>query len=519
MAPLRFFILSVLIPGYVNCQTENPLYPPNSLLNVGQLYNFGGDMPAERVHHTAAFLEPYVIIYAGASASGNLLDDLHMYDLRMQKWTGAITREECCNRAEEVVERLGSTTDDHVLDLPIGFEGGLPAARADHAVAVSGGKMYMYGGYTDTFGLMNDLFAFDPVALRWVSITSVGSSWPCRRGGHSLHAASDRLYLFGGRTELEDSSASSLNDVWIFDVTLNSWTIAINRESETPVGRQHAASAIYGRNLFVFGGMDVASALTFNDMWSFHLDAYNWKQLSPNSGNVYGFAPPPLHHAHLIPTSKDPGVMVYGGIGSGGSCGGSACEAGHTVLGQLYRFDITKGEWASVLETSFTTNTYPATEYVASGEWAYARISSSDANDTGGSSKLTKTVALERIAVAEERSLVFEFGGVELAQNLSASEDGFSHEYPQGEGGLVERSSQGNNYYEAGGILHNDLWDLHTGEHIRENVEIPINSKWWELNSPFAAIDGAYVSYLRQFRQYSFAAMDMILLSTDRSDI
>ncbi|CAE7710745.1 unnamed protein product [Symbiodinium microadriaticum] len=522
------YIISLAVAVIINIvegqHSQNSLYPPNSLLNVGQLYNFGGTLPSSRIHHTAAYVEPYVLIYGGSSAEGDLLDDIHMYDIRMQKWTGAVTREECCNRVEEVVQRLGSTTDDHVSDLPIGFEGGLPAARAEHAVASSNGKMYMFGGVT-AFGLMSDMFTFDPVTLRWVSITSVETSWPSRRAGHSLEASEGRLYLFGGRTDLYDGSPASLADVWVFDVARNTWTVSVDRRGSTPVGRQHAATTVYGKDLWIFGGMDYASELAYNDLWSFHLDTHKWTQFSSNSGNIHGFLPPPLHHAHLIPTYRDPGIMVYGGIGSGGSCGGAACAAHHTVIGQLYRFDITTEAWASVLENPSSRNTVPATERVVSGEWQYARISSDVSDDTGGSSKLTKMVALERIAISSERFLVFEFGGVEFAVDNSTvatvlpDSDIFPRANPMGDNPLAtDRSTQGSHYYEAGGILHNDPWDLYTGEHTRENLEIPINTRWWHLNTPQAVEEDDDISYVRQFRQYTIGGSDMVLLHTDRND-
>ena len=512
--------------------SQNSLYPPNSLLNVGQLYNFGGILPPARVHHTATYVEPYVLVYGGSSEHGNLLDDMHMYDIRMQKWTGAITREECCNRAEELVQRLGSTTNDLVSELPVGFEGGLPAGRAEHAAATAQGKLFMFGGVT-TFGLMNDMFTFDPVELRWRSVTNAESSWPSRRAGHSLEASESHLVLFGGRGEgdLSDGVSVSLNDVWIFDVNRNAWSISVDRQEATPAGRQHAATTIFRRSLWVFGGMQADTEVAFNDLWAFHLDTHRWKQFSPNAGDLSGFVPPPLHHAHLLPTSSQiptqrDGVMVYGGIGSGGGCGGEACGAAHTVVGQLYRFDITTEAWASVLEAGASRITQPATEQVVGGDWQYARISSDDSRGTGGSSKLTKRVALERIAIAQERCLVFEFGGVEFdVDNSSVATvlpDG--DRYPRADNGGMdlfagERSTQGNNYYEGGGILHNDPWDLYTAEHTRENLEVPIHPRWWYLNTPYAVEESADLSFSRQFRQYSIAASDLVLLSTDRSNM
>jgi hypothetical protein len=235
---------------------------------------------------------------------------------------------------------------------------------------------------------------------------------------------------------------------------------------------------------------------------------------------------------------------VYGGIGSGGSCGGHKCGAVHTVLGQIYRFDVTSDTWSpGRLDTTSHPSTAPAVDIVSDSEWQFAKISSDHSGDTGGTGKFTKRIALERVAYSEDRGILFEFGGVEFVFRNSSNGTNSSNDFSNGTGGsesvsstasadsdsdgagglkwgggldtvVGERSGQGSAYYEAGGVLANDPWDLYTGEHLRETMDIPINSQFW-YNSDPSASNSSYVSFQRIFRQYTIDAYEVILLDTD----
>lgn len=53
-------------------------------------------------------------MFGGISTSGALLDDVHIYDTRQQRWTGPVHRRAAANHAGEVIDLLGN----HVL-LPL----------------------------------------------------------------------------------------------------------------------------------------------------------------------------------------------------------------------------------------------------------------------------------------------------------------------------------------------------------------------------------------------------------------
>lgn len=523
---LLFFVL-LLCQEECSASTRHDdkeaLYPPNSLMQPGAIYQFAGEshLPPARVHHTLSFLEPYVIVYGGVSPHHDFLDDIHMYDVRYQSWTGEIERKECCNREEKVVETLGKISglplpgQDSVHQLPIGFQGGIPAARAEHAVASYEGNMYMFGGVSE-LGLMQDFFTFNPQELRWTSLTRRKQAWPVRRAGHILEASTGRLFMFGGRATMSNGETKSLGDVWVYDIIAETWSESVARGGAQPAGRIHASSTVFDNELWIFGGLDSSSHLSFNDLWSFHLDSHVWTQRYIPSAANSGFIPPPLHHAHLIP-SREGGILVYGGIGSGGSCGGLNCGVNSTVLGQVYRFDIFASSW--VPSRLFSGTTVPSADYVTGGEWEFSRISGDHAADTGGSGKFTKFVALERIAVSRERSLVFEFGGMAFKspteEGGAAADESSTQDTKEDliEVHFEERSNQGEHYHDAGGVLANEPWDLYTGERLRENLEIPFHNSWWYNGLPSGANEST-VDFQNVFRQFTVDETDLVLLST-----
>jgi hypothetical protein len=177
----------------------------------------------------------------------------------------------------------------------------------------------------------------------------------------------------------------------------------------------------------------------------------------------------------------------------------------------VYRFDITATEW---VPSRLYEGAHDSTsEHVTGGEWEFGRISSDHSGDTGGTGKFTKAVALERIAVSRDRNIMFEFGGVVFNQSAAASGAGAANEEQLWSVKFQERSGQGVNFHDAAGVLANDPWDLHTGEQLRENVDIPFSSYWWYNNLPSAA-SVSDVTFQNLFRQFSVAADDVVLLST-----
>ena len=341
-------------------------YPDDSLIEGEvDIYSLTpGLIPSPRVKSTLTYVEPLVVVMGGYNTDGTFLDDIHIYDTRLRKWSGVLLKRACCNYAGEVIERLAATEEEHELDpislTRVGMQGDLPAARAEHAAAGLDNVVYVFGGATAQYGLSNDFYSFDPIGLQWRVIDRYGGQGPSRRAGHSLVTDYDTttLVLFGGRATLGEHTVG-LADVWTFDVQSRKWEVATARAEAAdrmlpagPAGRQHSACAIAHSTLFVVGGIDPVSKMIFDDVWAFHLGSKTWQRVSGSGGQTAGLAPPPLYHGTLLPVpTPTPSVtnstnfskfdlLLFGGVGGGGSCGSAECMQLETSLGQVYRLPV-----------------------------------------------------------------------------------------------------------------------------------------------------------------------------------
>ena len=79
---------------------------------------------------------------------------------------------------------------------------GAPGPRANAAAILYNNKIYVNGGHGGTsFARIsfNDTFTFDLETETWDKvIPNAGTPIPDGRGGHSLFASNDKIYIYGG---------------------------------------------------------------------------------------------------------------------------------------------------------------------------------------------------------------------------------------------------------------------------------------------------------------------------------
>jgi hypothetical protein len=547
--------------GYDDAQEPNSglndlQYPEDVLWeNPGDIYSMTpGLLPSPRVKNTMTYVDPLVIVFGGYSTDGSFLDDINIYDTRFRKWSGVVLKRRCCNYDGDIFESMGATESNiSRRSIADGQEGDLPVARAEHASTDYGGMMYTFGGNSEDYGIMNDFYYFDPIELQWYVLNYYQGPSPPRRAGHNLVTDYDTgiLYLFGGRGE-SGSNVTALNDVWAFDVTSKAWSCASadpatqharTRENsgllfEEPIGRQHAAAALINGIMFINGGIDPFSKLIYNDVWAFYTAEKRWVHIQEVSGSAAGYSPPPLYHSFFIPVQTGEGtnstgfestnLLLFGGVGGGGSCGGLECGQVQTSLGQVYRLPINYGTYdldnssspsslAPIIKEGFADNGLYAPEMVRSEiavnylaldgtEWSFSRLSdASDAtsfeasgNVHAGRGRLLKTWALESACYDKERGILYELGGIQavdidFAKNYQSARervgptslDTGNHLGGMGDSTGVNSASGAMNSHpgpDADGKIYDDanapLWDVETEQHLRTATQLPVNAAW-----------------------------------------
>jgi N-acetylneuraminic acid mutarotase len=226
---------------------------------------------------------------------------------------------------------------------------GTPAAGnipGDRSLAASwtdsSGHFWLFGGEgldaSDNFGLLNDLWEFDPFTDEWTWMggsstiscvsgncgqpgvygtlgTPAGGNIPGGRGGASTWTDnSGNLWLFGGAGLDVDGKSGALNDTWEFNPSADEWawmggssvanqsevygTLGTPAAGNTPGGRYSAASwTDNSGNLWLFGGAGYDASgnsgdFDFNDLWEFspYTDEWAWMGGSSvaNQSGVYG---------------------------------------------------------------------------------------------------------------------------------------------------------------------------------------------------------------------------------------
>ena len=118
---------------------ENLVIFPTDSLNdkFSRVLPYGGETPTPRVFSTVAVVKNFFIVFGGYSTDGTPMDDINIYDLDSHLWSGPILKRECCNYDHEVIETLGAdrTIIQNAPFIRHGFEGDLPAARAEHTAS------------------------------------------------------------------------------------------------------------------------------------------------------------------------------------------------------------------------------------------------------------------------------------------------------------------------------------------------------------------------------------------------
>jgi len=176
---------------------------------------------------------------------------------------------------------------------------------------------------------------------------------PQSRAGHSLVSFSNRLFLFGGFSNLNGSQldepgsvamlASSgmpaymfFNSVYEFDCVSGEWTqLMAHEEKEThPAPRRLATMVVHGGSLYIFGGFDKEGHV-LGDMWEFRIVERQWKpvrwQAYSTDSDLRQVPTARAEHTAVIFRNQ---MIVFGGYD------------GKKKLNDTYVFDLKTRKWS-----------------------------------------------------------------------------------------------------------------------------------------------------------------------------
>ncbi|KAL4418744.1 hypothetical protein ABPG77_006417 [Micractinium sp. CCAP 211/92] len=284
-----------------------------------------GTPPCLRNAHAAAAVGDHIYVFGGRSGidiGEGSLKDLHRFDTASRSWS-------------EVQLAAGSP---------------VPPARSYHAMAATGGKLYLFGGCgTGSTGRLNDLWEFDPAASAWRQLPSsdaikragapalicTGCDVPLclqGRGGPGFTATPGALWVVAG------FAGQETNDVHRFDLATETWDcprccgvpaqqgngsacshaeapVELPARSVCAVAAHACSTCAHANHVVCFGGEVDPSTLGHSGAGSFSNDLFcldtacqHWHCVAPA-----GTPPPP--RGWLAATACAAGVVVHGGNG------------------------------------------------------------------------------------------------------------------------------------------------------------------------------------------------------------
>uniref|UniRef100_A0A8I6XIS9 Acyl-CoA-binding domain-containing protein n=1 Tax=Hordeum vulgare subsp. vulgare TaxID=112509 RepID=A0A8I6XIS9_HORVV len=186
-------------------------------------------------------------------------------------------------------------------------DGEKPSPRFDHAAAIVGSKMIVFGGDSGNH-LLDDTKILSLDKLTWDSVASKVCASPGGRPaqfrpckGHCLVPWGKNVILVGGKSEPSSDRIS----VWTFNSETEIWS-HMEAKGDIPVARSGHTVTRAGPVLILFGGEDTKGK-KLHDLHMFDLKSLTWLPL-----NYKGAGPSPRSN-HVAALYDDKILLIFGG--------------------------------------------------------------------------------------------------------------------------------------------------------------------------------------------------------------
>uniref|UniRef100_UPI003C2C8598 acyl-CoA-binding domain-containing protein 4 isoform X1 n=1 Tax=Typha angustifolia TaxID=59011 RepID=UPI003C2C8598 len=181
-----------------------------------------GKVPIARGGQSVSLVGSQLVMFGGEDNSRNLLNDLHILDLKTMTW--------------EVVETKKAA----------------PAPRFDHTAAVHAGNYLLIFGGSSHSTCFNDLHLLDLQTMEWSQPETQGA-YITPRGGHAGTTLNENWFIVGG-----GDNRSGATETIVLNTSKFVWSVATSVTERDPLaseGLTLCSATVDGENLIItFGG-------------------------------------------------------------------------------------------------------------------------------------------------------------------------------------------------------------------------------------------------------------------------
>jgi len=265
----------------------------------------GSQKPTARYAHSGTVVDGKIVYIGGQVAQKHRYNDFYFYDTELGLFSNPKPKGSppCISKHtaleinglvyvfggyDGIQKRFELSIFDPkrmIWETPETF-GDKPVSRSNHASALIGDKMYIFGGLLQKEMELidsNDIYVLNTSNLTWTRIEATGDI-PEPRCGHKMVAIEGKLYMFGGGNG--DNWSNKFNDLHIFDPQTNVWSLPKTTGCEVD-STTFASVFTIGRFLFVFGGGKLTHrGSVSNEVFVYDTITSHWKKQ-----NVSGKAP------------------------------------------------------------------------------------------------------------------------------------------------------------------------------------------------------------------------------------
>jgi N-acetylneuraminic acid mutarotase len=274
-----------------------------------------------------------------------------------------------------------------------------PGSRTGSASWVDGnGTFWMFGGYgwdgISSLGYMNDLWKYNPGNNEWTWVNGSLTTYPTanygalgvpsssnvpgpRTGAATWTDNSGNLYLFGGNGTATTTTMGTLNDLWQYNISTNTWTWIkgannINQNGTYGTVNVGAATNMPGARAFASTWKDASGAFwmmagdgydasvpfksLLNDLWKYDAasNQWTWKGGSNILTQNGSYGTQGVGSTTNIPGARNGAVTWRDAVDNLWLFGGTGLVGTGLTIGQLndlWKYNVASGQWMWVKGT------------------------------------------------------------------------------------------------------------------------------------------------------------------------